>query len=408
MAQSSCRQPLRRGFHAPPGPRPCSPPSACYLRSAAAESTTRSCSSARPTAASSSPTSPPGAKTERVVAGQRPGPAAERQRAIDVKAEANLVSERIQRSHRQPAPRRRRSATHAPGLPPARARSSRDDRRARRHQLRLRRRLRLPDALPASRHPGPRIGDTGIMDPTGTRGEGHRGAPRQDLTDQDRTEIVDVGERRARSREIAEAGEERRRRRCGRDDRGRSSPVPRPRQGVGRHEGAGVALDAVDAVGVGRQRPDFGSPCSARRSRAGTRWRGRRGRPSLHGHRRLAAREHDAGPANGWPRRATWRASAACTLPTSRDSPSISSPRMCASMPAARAARGGGIERLLRRRDEMHRVAGERRIARLRRLQRAALEAGADRRRHGDRVAVEDAPAHRRRSSGRAPSGRCR
>ena len=40
----------------------------------------------------------------------------------------------------------------------------------------------------------------------------------------------------------------------------------------------------------------------------------------------------------GSPRSATDRASAACTLPTSRDSPSISSLRMWASMPLARAA----------------------------------------------------------------------
>ena len=44
------------------------------------------------------------------------------------------------------------------------------------------------------------------------------------------------------------------------------------------------------------------------------------------------------GRAKGVPRRATARASAACTLPTSRDSPSISSLRMCASTPATRAA----------------------------------------------------------------------
>ena len=44
------------------------------------------------------------------------------------------------------------------------------------------------------------------------------------------------------------------------------------------------------------------------------------------------------GLAKDAPRWATARASAPCTLPTSRDSPSISSERMWASMPAARAA----------------------------------------------------------------------
>ena len=41
---------------------------------------------------------------------------------------------------------------------------------------------------------------------------------------------------------------------------------------------------------------------------------------------------------NGAPRCATCRASAACTWPTTRDSPSISSLRMYASMPACRAS----------------------------------------------------------------------
>jgi hypothetical protein len=52
--------------------------------------------------------------------------------------------------------------------------------------------------------------------------------------------------------------------------------------------------------------------------------------------------------------------------------------------------RRGRIERLLRRRDEVDLVAGERRIARLGRLQHTALEVGADPRRHRDRMPFED------------------
>ena len=126
----------------------------------------------------------PGAKTERswqVTAQDR---AAERQRAIDVKAEANLVSERIQRSidHQRRADDEAQR-TRLAGLAIER------DRRA----------LRRDDdtygyggdgygygygcagggyGVPfrASRYPGLPVGDVGIMDPTGTRGErGHRG-----------------------------------------------------------------------------------------------------------------------------------------------------------------------------------------------------------------------------------------
>jgi hypothetical protein len=116
----------------------------------------------------------PGAKTERSwqVTGQ--DRAAERQRAIDVKAEANLVSERIQRSIDS-----QRRADDEARMRLAYLQMERDPRRgaghAGRHRLRLRRRLRRPIPFRASRHPGLPVGDIGIMDPTGTRGEMFRG-----------------------------------------------------------------------------------------------------------------------------------------------------------------------------------------------------------------------------------------
>jgi hypothetical protein len=117
----------------------------------------------------------PGAKTERSWQVEREDPAAARQRAIDVKAEANLVSERVQRTLEQ-------------------------QRRADDDALRMRLTMRQYESdqpsgvgaqdgigygfagggggwLPpfrASRFAGPRIGDAGIMDPTGTRGMGRR------------------------------------------------------------------------------------------------------------------------------------------------------------------------------------------------------------------------------------------
>jgi hypothetical protein len=101
--------------------------------------------------------------------------------------------------------------------------------------------------------------------------------------------------------------------------------------------GAGVVLDAVDAVGVGRQACTPGSPCSAmaqpsRNSVA------RPPRPPLRTVTVVSPPDRiTQGAAKGWPRRATARASAACTLPTSRLSPSISSLRMWA--PGQRRAR---------------------------------------------------------------------
>ena len=116
----------------------------------------------------------PGAKTERSwqVTGQ--DRAAERQRAIDVKAEANLVSERIQRSIDS-------------------QRRADDEARMRLAYLQMERDRAAAPAIQdgigyaygggfgrpipfrASRHPGLPVGDVGIMDPTGTRGEMFRG-----------------------------------------------------------------------------------------------------------------------------------------------------------------------------------------------------------------------------------------
>jgi len=116
----------------------------------------------------------PGAKTERswqVIGQDR---AAERQRAIDVKAEANLVSERIQRSIDS-------------------QRRADDEARMRLAYLQMERDRAAAPAIQdgigyaygggfgrpipfrASRHPGLPVGDIGIMDPTGTRGEMFRG-----------------------------------------------------------------------------------------------------------------------------------------------------------------------------------------------------------------------------------------
>lgn len=116
----------------------------------------------------------PGAKTERSWHVSAQDRAAERQRAIDVKAEANLVSERIQRSIES----RRRADDESLRLRLAYLQLERDRSAG----------VGMQDgisygyggvgglAVPfhASRFPGLRVGDVGIMDPTGTRGMGGR------------------------------------------------------------------------------------------------------------------------------------------------------------------------------------------------------------------------------------------
>ncbi len=116
----------------------------------------------------------PGARTERSWQVNLQDRAAERQRAIDVKAEANLVSERIQRSIES----QRRAEDEAQRLRLAYLQLERDRSTG----------LGTQDGVSygyaggggwatpfrASRHPGPRVGDVGIIDPPGTRGMGGR------------------------------------------------------------------------------------------------------------------------------------------------------------------------------------------------------------------------------------------
>ena len=326
----------------------------------------------------------PGAKTERSLAGQRPGSG--RRAAARDRRQGGGQSR--QRAHpaldRQPAARRRRSATHAPGLPPARARPRRRRRRAGRHQLRLRRR-RTAGRRRSARRATPALASAtpaSWIPPARAARAGAAAAHAASLEDQDRPEVVDVGERRAGDEQVAEAGEERVGVVAVEVIAAARAPSRRARSRVsGVTKAPALALDAVDAVGVGGEHPDVGLALQRRaRSRAGTR-SARPPRPPLCFTVTVVSPPESTthGRANGWPRRATWRASAACTLPTSRDSPSISSPRMCASMPGRARQRRGRVERLLRRRDEVDLVAGEHRIARLGRLERAALEAGADR-----------------------------
>ncbi len=122
----------------------------------------------------------PGAATERSWQVRAEDPAAARQRAIDVKAEANLVTERIQRSIES----QQRADDEAQRLRLASFQLEHD-------------RSAMPDGVSygyaggsgwatpfrASRFPGPRVGDVGIIDLTGTRGmdgrhRGHRGGGR--------------------------------------------------------------------------------------------------------------------------------------------------------------------------------------------------------------------------------------
>ena len=280
----------------------------------------RSCSSEPPTVACFSPTSrSAGAKTERTWQVEREDPAAARQRAIDVKAEANLVTERVQRMLDQHAA----APTKMPcgcawRLRRARTVAGLDAQDGSRLRQRVRRRLAggaLPRIAPSRsahrrtvRHHIPIAPSTAWA-----------GAPADtaNLADQDRPEIVDVGEGRAGHDQVAEAGEERvgvvaveviagaqaeparslqrirasrRRRRCSRCRRCR-----RYRRRAPRHRAR---------------------PAAPARSRAGTRWRGRRGRPCASPspssrrlrERRRAARTAGRDARSGAPaRRGPWR-----------------------------------------------------------------------------------------------------
>ena len=117
----------------------------------------------------------PGAKTERTWQVNPQDRAAERQRAIDVKAEANLVSERIQRS----LDSQRRADDDAQRMRLAYLQLERDRAAAMSAQDGVSYGYAggygWPTPFRASRKPGLPVGDTGVMDPTGTRGEGLRG-----------------------------------------------------------------------------------------------------------------------------------------------------------------------------------------------------------------------------------------
>jgi len=144
---------------------------------AAAESTTRILQQRTPDGSILLTDQPSaGAKTERSWQVSAPDRAAERQRAIDVKAEANLVSERIQRS----IDSQRRADDEAQRMRLAYLQLERD----RQAMLGAQDNISYGYAggvgwatpFRASRSTGLRVGDTGVMDPTGTRGmDGHHG-----------------------------------------------------------------------------------------------------------------------------------------------------------------------------------------------------------------------------------------
>ena len=112
----------------------------------------------------------PGAKTERSWRVTAQDKAAERQRAIDVKAEANLVSERIQRS----LDSQRRADEESQRMRLASLQIERDRSTASQDGISYGYAGGSGWTTPfrASRTPGLRVGDAGVMDPTGTRGMG--------------------------------------------------------------------------------------------------------------------------------------------------------------------------------------------------------------------------------------------
>ena len=184
-----------------------------------------------------------------------------------------------------------------------------------------------------------------------------------------------------------------------------------PRQRVGRDDRAGVVLDAVDAVGVGGEHVHVGLALQRdARSRAGTRWRGRRGPPLLFTVTVVSPPDSTTqGLANGWPRRAICArerrvhladlarlafdlvaedvrgdagARAASAAAASSDCCGVAI--MCTTWPAKTGSPGLGVSNAP--------------------LSRPARAAGGNR----DARSARGPRAHRRRSSDRARSGRCR
>jgi hypothetical protein len=114
-----------------------------------------------------------GAKTERSWQVEREDPAAARQRAIDVKAEANLVTERVQRMlDRQ----QRRADDDALRMRMASMQSDRDQLSPLDAQDGISYGFGGGLAIPfrGSRFTGLPVGNIGVMDPLGTRGSGGR------------------------------------------------------------------------------------------------------------------------------------------------------------------------------------------------------------------------------------------
>ena len=177
---------------------------------------------------------------------------------------------------------------------------------------------------------------------------------------------------------------------------GRLQPERRTaRQGVGRDDGTGVVLDAVDAVGVGGQHPHPGLALqrdrAAERELAGT--AAAPGAPGAgpHGHRGLAAAQDHAGPCK--------RLAAAAHCARQRRMHLAHLARFTLDLVAqdvriepalARQCRSG-LQALQRCGDQVHRVAAKRRIARLRRFEGAAFEPCTRDRRNRDAVPRQDA-----------------
>ncbi len=209
---------------------------------------------------------------------------------------------------------------------------------------------------------------------------------------QDGAEVVDIGARRPGDDQIVKGGE---------DGIGVVVVEPGARveaeragaaQRIGRGQGAGVVLAAVDAIGVGRERKDSLAPVEREREAEEEFAVAAAMAAAAHCDRRLAAGEDDAGRAD---RLAVTRGAERNARVHDRAFARLAFDRVAENergIAGLAGARGGRVERAERGGDKAILDLRQPRVARLRRLAQGIGEMSRHGRRQVDSIAREDFP----------------
>jgi hypothetical protein len=207
---------------------------------------------------------------------------------------------------------------------------------------------------------------------------------------QNGSEVVDVGQRRAGHDQVVQRREKPVSVIVGEARFGIETGAPRPDQGIGADERAGVVLGAVDSVGVASERVNAGRAVQRERECEQELGVASAAPAAAHGDRGLAAREQDAGR----------RGRAAAARRSDRDVRHVAGHLARLSLDrvaqddrcAGRLSRaqGGCFQGVLRAGDEPGLGTGQTGIARLGRLLRGRFQMGAHRRRRRNAVTLQD------------------